>query len=114
MLLLEKITNTISENQLFLKDDFILCAVSGGIDSMVMLDCIRKLGYNIGVAHLNYKLRGVENDIEKVIVENYCIEHRIRFHYLEFDLEKNKTPQFSTQMLAREVRYNWFYELFKS
>lgn len=90
----------------------LLLAVSGGIDSMVLLDLIHKLRLDLAVAHCNFNLRGQESDADQSFVEKYCKERNITFHTQLFDTaqyaEKYKT---SIQIAARELRYNWFFEL---
>ena len=60
----------------------ILLAVSGGADSMVMLDLFRKRSaeqsdFMISAAHINYKLRGEDSDLDQKIVEDYCEKYEI-------------------------------------
>lgn len=90
----------------------LLLTVSGGIDSMVLLDLIHKLHLDLAVAHCNFKLRGEESDADQHFVEKYCKKRNISFHAQLFDTaqyaEKYKT---SIQIAARELRYNWFFEL---
>ncbi len=52
----------IEQNSLFTAQDKILLTVSGGVDSMVMLDLFAKGGYNVGIAHCNFQLRSKESD----------------------------------------------------
>ena len=47
----------------------LLVAVSGGVDSMVLLDLLRDLSYIIGVAHCNFQLRGEESDLDQQLVK---------------------------------------------
>ena len=51
-----------------------LFAISGGVDSMVLLDAaLKKLPKNhIFVAHFNHNLRGEESDGDEIFVKNYC------------------------------------------
>ena len=51
-------------NKIDLKSKFLI-AVSGGLDSMTVLDISKKCGLEISAAHINYGLRGKENIIEK-------------------------------------------------
>jgi tRNA(Ile)-lysidine synthase len=89
-----------------------LLAVSGGIDSMAMLDLFRQAGMQIGVAHCNFALRGDESDKDNELVKQYCIRHSITFYEKRFDTEAFATEQkVSIQMAARTLRYAWFEEL---
>ncbi|MEC7085727.1 MAG: ATP-binding protein, partial [Bacteroidota bacterium] len=83
----------------------LLVAVSGGVDSMVLLDLLRDLSYIVGVAHCNFQLRGEESDLDQQLVKEYCNTHDIPFYQKNFDTD---LPKQSTQMAARTLRYEWF------
>ena len=65
----------IQDKKLCLPTEKILLAVSGGVDSMVMFALFREAGYNIGVAHCNFSLRGEESDTETELVKKVCKEN---------------------------------------
>ena len=67
--LLKAFEKYVERHELFSHEDKILLTVSGGVDSMVMLSIFVRLGYNIGVAHCNFGLRGKESDEDEVLVE---------------------------------------------
>ena len=58
----------------------VLLAVSGGADSMVMLDLFCKAEFSVAVAHVNYKLRGKESDADEAFVKDYCETRGIKFY----------------------------------
>ena len=89
----------------------LLVAVSGGVDSMVLLDLLRDLSYIIGVAHCNFQLRGEESDLDQQLVKEYCNTHDIPFYQKNFDTD---LPKQSTQMAARTLRYEWFETLIQT
>ncbi|MBL7846181.1 MAG: tRNA lysidine(34) synthetase TilS [Cyclobacteriaceae bacterium] len=92
--------------------DRVLLAVSGGLDSMVMLHLFRMAKFEVGVAHGNFGLRGKESDGDEVLVSNYCAKHKIPFYSNRFDTKNYaETHHISLQMAARELRYRWFDEL---
>jgi len=103
--------------QLLKKHDLIrekklLLAISGGIDSMVLLDLMLKNHINIAVAHCNFSLRGQESDFEQNFVTDYCQKKRIPLYIKKFDTKKYaEQNKKSIQIAARELRYNWFFEL---
>jgi len=78
----------INENGLVSKDDRILLAVSGGIDSMVMADLFVKAGIDTGIAHCNFTLRGQESDEDEEMVRKYSINHKIPFYTIRFNTEE--------------------------
>lgn len=86
-----------------------LLAVSGGVDSMVLLDLFRQLKLEFCVAHCNFQLRGQESDLDEELVHTYCEDHKIpffvnRFNTLGYIAEHGG----SIQMAARKLRYDWF------
>lgn len=102
----------IKENNLFTLNDKLLLAVSGGRDSMVMLEVLRKLGYKIAIAHCNFKLRGKHADDDEKFVETIALNHHLKFHSKSFNTKGfAKKNKISIQMAARQLRYNWFNEL---
>ena len=92
----------------------ILAAVSGGVDSMCMLDALvhSQLDLTIAVAHVNFNLRGQESDADTQMVTDWCSEHNITLHTTNFNTKKYAAQNgISVEMAARDLRYNWFYEL---
>ena len=91
-----------------------LIAVSGGLDSMVLLHRLQlEHGVGrIGVAHVNYGLRGEESDGDEAHVRVYCSSHGIRFHVKRVEMEKETEARSEgLQEAARNVRYEWFFDL---
>lgn len=87
----------------------ILLAVSGGLDSMVMLELFHQSGFSIGIAHVNFKLRGEESDGDEALVKRVCQQKNIPFYTTHFSTKDYaKEKGISVQMAARELRYNWF------
>ncbi|PIF02646.1 MAG: tRNA lysidine(34) synthetase TilS, partial [Draconibacterium sp.] len=102
------------KHQLWNDDDTLLIAVSGGLDSMVLLDLCRQLYNPIAVAHCNFQLRGDDADADEKLVQEICLQHKIQFHLKRFDT-KNYAEQngISIEMAARDLRYAYFEELCK-
>ncbi|WP_421877454.1 tRNA lysidine(34) synthetase TilS [Marinoscillum sp.] len=90
--------------------DRVLVAVSGGVDSMVLLHLMQQAEVQLGVAHVNYHLRGADSDQDQKLVEEYCQEHRIPLHLREVDQAEYAVGE-SIQMIARTIRYAFFEEL---
>jgi len=112
--MLNKFLAYIKKENLFLSKHKLLVAVSGGIDSMALCELLREAGFNFSVAHCNFTLRGAESDADASFVEGYCLRNKIKYFYNSFDTAhyaaKNKI---STQMAARDLRYDWFEQLIK-
>jgi tRNA(Ile)-lysidine synthase len=107
-----RFTEYITKNNLLLKDDKVLLTVSGGIDSMVMLHLFTRTSFEIGIAHCNFQLRGMESDEDETFVNRISADHAIPYF-----LKKFKTKEYaeelgiSIQMAARDLRYQWFEEI---
>ena len=88
----------------------LLVAVSGGLDSMVLMHLVKQVSSNIGVAHCNYQLRGIESEKDEALVIAQAIQLAIPLYGIQFDTEKRlkNNPAQSLQMLARTLRYDWF------
>ena len=86
-----------------------LLAVSGGPDSMVLLDLMRRTGLPVHVAHCNFKLRGQDSDDDMILVKNYCRKYGIPFHGRICPVDKTK----NIQLEARRLRYDFFHELLR-
>lgn len=93
----------------------LLLAISGGIDSMVLLHLFRQSKFSIAMAHCNFQLRGIESFDDQKFVQAYAEENKIPFYSTIFDTSSFAEDfQLSIQMAARELRYHWFYELLDS
>ena len=112
MNLCEEFSRYVGRNALVTPDDRILLAVSGGVDSMVMLRLFAAAGYRTGVAHCNFQLRGAESDEDEVLVEQEAARHGMPFYNRRFDTaaEMERTGD-SMEIAARRLRYAWFDEL---
>ena len=92
------------------KDDYLICAISGGPDSMCLLDLLVKLkkkySYKIVCAHVNHSMR-IESNEECIFVENYCKENDVIFEYMK--IEKYNKDNFHN--CARNIRYKFFEDL---
>ncbi|MGI9543151.1 MAG: tRNA lysidine(34) synthetase TilS [Cyclobacteriaceae bacterium] len=100
------------EHQLCQKDQRILLAVSAGVDSIVMTDLFIRTGYSVAIAHANFDLRGKESKADQTLVESLAQAHGITCHVTKFKTKDTaREKKLSTQMAARELRYQWFDQL---
>ncbi len=112
MEILDRLAQYIVGEQLCDQQDRILLGVSGGKDSMLMAYLLWKLGYQIAIAHCNFKLRGEESDLDEALVRQFATKHDIPFFHTQFDTQLHaEQQQLSIQMSARELRYQWFEQL---
>ncbi len=87
-------------------------AVSGGVDSMVLLHVFKQLNFPCIVAHVNFGLRGTESDGDTQLVIQTCGNLSIPCFVKHIDTEKYAIENnLSIQMAAREIRYGFFEEI---
>ena len=111
-MLQEKFRSYVRERSLCTADERILLAVSGGVDSMVMLSLFVRCGYRVGVAHCNFQLRGREADEDDVLVEQQAARYGVPYFGARFDtLAEVAATGDSVEMAARRLRYGWFDKL---
>ena len=90
----------------------LLVAVSGGIDSMCLMEKVRQEGGPFAVAHCNFGLRGAESDADEAFVREQAARYRIPCHVKRFDTEAFASAEgISIEMAARRLRYHWFGQL---
>lgn len=110
--MLTKVQEFIEENQLLTPNERIIVGVSGGVDSVVLLNVLSKLEYNCIAAHCNFHLRGEESNRDEKFVEDLCKSYEVVFKKIDFDtVTYAKEEKISIEMAARELRYSWFEKL---
>ncbi|MBK8613267.1 MAG: tRNA lysidine(34) synthetase TilS [Flavobacteriales bacterium] len=104
--MLDDVRLTVRRHRLLPENAAVLVAVSGGLDSMVLLHALRKLWYRCEVVHIDHGLRGAESDADRRFVEEHCREQDILCHVRAVDVQALASQQgLSVQMAARELRY---------
>jgi tRNA(Ile)-lysidine synthase len=112
--MLSKFQNNSLENFPTIDSKITLLAVSGGIDSMVLAALFQKSNFPFAVVHCNFNLRNEASNLDQKFVEEYCTEHQITFFTTNFDTKAfAKDFKLSTQVAARKLRYEYFYEIIK-
>jgi tRNA(Ile)-lysidine synthase len=113
-MLSRKVNTYIEKSQLLLPNTKIIVGISGGIDSVVLLHILRRLGYECVAAHCNFQLREKESDRDELFVHQFCQEMKVSLHSITFDTKTYAEANgISIEMAARELRYNWFNDLLK-
>ncbi len=116
----KKVLKTIKENELIEKGDKIVLAVSGGPDSISMLNCLYKI-YSCNlclspiatlvVAHVNHMIREEAKE-EETFVKNFCKEKNIEFYSKSIDVIKfANNNKIGTEEAGRIARYDFFDEI---
>ncbi len=107
-----KVRNTISKYNMLQKGDRVVVALSGGSDSMVLLDILQRLSdeysLNLCVAHVNHQLRGEESLRDEMFVRAYCKEKGIECHVLQCDVAASRKNGESVEEAGRRIRYDFF------
>ncbi len=92
--------------------DTVICAVSGGADSMALLWAMyllkEKLQIRLEAAHFNHQLRGAESDQDAAFVTEFCSRFDIPLHLGRAQVEKGEK---GLEAAAREARYAFFHSL---
>ena len=88
------------------RDGRVLCAVSGGVDSMYLLFRLRELGYDVAAAHYNHGLRGDEADRDEAFVRDFCEREQIPFLSEKGDVTAfAQKTHMGPEEAARTLRY---------
>ena len=107
--MLNKLCAFIGEQKLICQEDQIICAVSGGADSMALLFAMyllkEKLGIRLAAAHFNHNLRGTESDADESFVRDFCARYDIE---LFVGAAQVKAGAKGLEAAAREARYGFF------
>lgn len=110
--MLQKIKEYIEQNSLITDNDKIIVALSGGADSVALLDILHQLEYDCTAAHCNFHLRGEESSRDAAFVKKLCSDYNIPLSVIDFDTEAYALEKsISIEMAARELRYDWFEEI---
>jgi tRNA(Ile)-lysidine synthetase-like protein len=95
-------------NTLTTKEEPLILALSGGVDSMVLFDILINNNYQVIIAHVNHKQRK-ESDIEYEAIKTLAHKHNVPFEGYTID----ETIESNFQAVARSLRLNFFKEVAK-
>ena len=109
MPLADKVYKFIEKESLFDQSSKLLVAVSGGIDSMCLLQFLYANNYEVSVAHINYRLRDGESEQDQQLVESYCQSKGISCYVYELtSAQIGSLKSGNLQEKARDIRYDFF------
>jgi len=112
MSLAEDFQKNIEQQHLFPQNSLLLLAVSGGVDSVVLCELCYRSNYNFVIAHCNFQLRGEESYRDENFVRTLGDRYQKPVLVNAFDTRHYAHQhKVSVQVAARELRYNWFYDL---
>lgn len=111
----DKVSNTIKRYEQIKSGDTIVVGVSGGPDSICLLNVLKnlqnELKINIVVAHINHMIRK-EADSETVFVQDFCEQRDIKCFVKKADvLQIAKEKKLGTEEVGRKIRYDFFEEV---
>lgn len=114
-MLYDKALKNIYDHNLIEKGDTVLIGVSGGVDSMsllnVLLDIKKYIDFKIHVIHVNHQLRGEESDMDEVFVKNFCQKHDVDCTSKRENVkELSKSLKMTIEEAARKIRYDVFFK----
>lgn len=115
-MVLNTVTETISRHSLISEGDTVLVALSGGADSVCLLDALCKLeekfGITVAAAHLNHMIRGAEADADEAYAAKLCESLDVRIHTCKVNIpEIAKLQGVSEELAGRNARYDFFAKL---
>ena len=110
--MLKAFKNHIKQNLPFLEESKLLVAISGGVDSVVLTHLCKEAKLDFALAHCNFNLRGNESDADESFVLELAEDLDVEVFIQNFDTESfAKNEKLSIQLAARQLRYDWFFEL---
>jgi len=113
--MLKKFIRGIKSAGLFEPDDRILLGVSGGMDSVFMTHLFYRAGFQFGIAHCNFMLRGKDSDEDERFVRNLAEQYQVPVFVKCSDTGQIAGEMgISVQMAAREIRYRFFEEIIET
>ena len=113
---LEKVQKTITQYHMLQKGDFVVVGLSGGADSVALLEvlCILQKKYQLKIeaVHIHHGLRGEEANHDAYFAKKICEKKSVPFHLLEYDIQKEAKAQgIGLEEMGRKRRYEAFYKI---
>lgn len=109
--MLEKIQEALAKYEVDSRDR-VLLALSGGMDSVVLMQILLDLGYLPDIAHCNFQLRGADSDADETFCRQLAQQYALNISVEKFDTSTYAADKgLSIQMAARDLRYAFFESL---
>lgn len=113
-----RIKNTILKHQLISEGDSVLVALSGGADSVCMLDLLvnlkEELNIKVAAAHLNHMIRGAEADRDEAYAAELCTKLSVPFFAERVNVpEISEKYGISEELAGRNARYDFLKKICK-
>lgn len=110
--IISKISKSIFENEMLSQGSRVVVALSGGSDSMCLLDALLKLSefleIKVECAHVNHSIRGKDSDSDEDFVKEYCAGKKVPVKSIKVDAKKySKMNKISLENAARILRYEF-------
>ena len=117
--LIERALKTVRNYEMLKAGDTVLVAVSGGADSIFLLQALNHLKSKLKlkrliVCNLDHGLRGKESSEDSLFVKKIAEDLDLGFIHKKIDLSKNRSKDLSTEEIAREERYIFFKDAAKA
>ena len=97
---------------LFRPGETIVVALSGGGDSLAMVDLFTRINQPVVLAHCNFRLRGEESDRDEEFVRKIAVVYDLPLYVKAFETaEYAREKGISVEMAARDLRYAWFEQI---
>lgn len=105
---LKRVQNTVATHSLWGKKESFIVAVSGGADSLCLLDILyllsQKHGHILHVAHVNYRLRDKDSDLDEALIKKHVAAYGLTLSVLH----PKKTSPSNLEEKLRDLRYRFF------
>ncbi|MBX7254882.1 MAG: tRNA lysidine(34) synthetase TilS [Candidatus Hydrogenedentes bacterium] len=104
--LLSRVRATLDQFHMLTPGESVLAAVSGGADSVCLLDVLVELGYAVEVAHFDHQTRGIESAEDSAFVETLARRYGVPMHCERRPIrEEAEASPMSFEEYARGARY---------
>lgn len=114
----DKVLSAIENHSMLSYGDNVIVALSGGADSVTLLDVIyslkEKYKLTVYAAHLNHMLRGTESERDEIFCKNLCKKYNVELFVKKVNIKELASKEkISEELCGRNERYAFFDELSK-